>query len=630
MIPHETIQLINDTADIVEVVSDFITLRKRGVNYIGLCPFHNEKTPSFTVSPSKGICKCFGCGKGGNAVNFIMEHEHLTYVEALRYLAKKYNINIVEKEETETEKQEKNERESMMIVSAFAQKYFTKILHQDSEGMSIGFSYLRERNFRPEVIKHFEVGYCKDSWSDFSDTAAAEGYEGKFLLETGLSVEGKKGLVDRFRGRVIFPIHSVSGRVIGFGGRILSQDKKTAKYLNSPESKIYNKSKVLYGLFYAKNSIVQKNKCYLVEGYTDVMSLYQSGITNVVSSSGTALTIGQILLIKRFTSNITVLFDGDTAGIKAALRGVDMLLQQGMNVRVLLLPDGEDPDSFAKKHSSSELEQYIGENEEDFIHFKTGLLIEDAVNDPVKRATLVRDVLQSISVIPDAITRSVYIKSCSNLLDIQESVVYSQVAKMITQQQKGTPSELPIKSPKPVEVDAKDLEERAIVRLLLNYGTHIIQQKEEQSLTVGAYILDELLKDKITFSNEVYQKIITDFQKECATPNFRPNVYFRDHQDPEIARLAIDLLTEPYSLSQIWTRNNAKIELEEHRLKEIVPKTILQYKYKIIRENLKNLNLKIKKCTDDELLVTYLQEKQYLNELKRLIAEHIGERTITL
>lgn len=629
MIPYETIQLINDTADIVEVVSDFVTLRKRGVNYIGLCPFHNEKTPSFTVSPSKGICKCFGCGKGGNAVNFIMEHEHLTYAEALRYLAKKYNIDIVEREETETEKQEKNERESMMIVSAFAQKYFTETLHQDSEGMSVGLSYLRERDFRPEVIKHFQVGYCKDSWSDFSDTASSAGYEDKFLLETGLSIEGKKGLIDRFRGRVIFPIHSVSGRVIGFGGRILSQDKKTAKYLNSPESKIYAKSKVLYGLFYAKKSIVEKNKCYLVEGYTDVMSLYQSGITNVVSSSGTALTTGQILLIKRFTPNITVLFDGDTAGIKAALRGIDMLLQQGMNVRVLLLPEGEDPDSFAKKHSSSELEQYIEENEEDFIHFKTNLLIEDAVNDPVKRANLVRDILQSISVIPDAITRSVYIKSCSNLLDIQESVVYSQVAKIIVQQQKGIPQKSQSKSPKTVVANTNELEERAIIRLLLNYGGNVIQQSQDEKLTVGEYILDELLKDEIIFSNEVYQKIITDFQQEHETPDFRPDVYFRDHQDIEIARLSIDLLTEPYSLSQIWTRNNAKIELEEHKLREIVPKTILQYKYKIIRDNLKNLNTKIKECTDEEMLITYLQEKQHLNELKGQIAEHIGERTIT-
>ncbi|MBS9767363.1 MAG: DNA primase [Flavobacteriaceae bacterium] len=630
MIPQETIQRIFDAADIVEVVSDFVTLKKRGVNFIGLCPFHNEKTPSFYVSPAKGICKCFGCGQGGNSVNFLMEHDQMTYVEALRYLAKKYHIDIIEREETEEERIAKNERESMMIVSAYAEKYFEETLHQDSEGMSVGLSYLKQRGFRPEIIKKFHLGYCKDDWSAFSDKALADGYEQKYLVDTGLSIEGKKGLIDKYRGRVIFPIQSVSGRTVGFGGRILNNDAKAAKYLNSPESTIYHKSKLLYGLFLAKKSIVKADKCFLVEGYTDVISLHQAGIENVVASSGTSLTVGQILLIKRFTPNITVLFDGDSAGIKATLRGVDMLLEQGMNIKVLLLPDGEDPDSFAKKHSSAELLEHIKEHEEDFIHFKTNLLLKDAQNDPVKKANLIRDIMRSISVIPDSITRSVYIKSCSNLMGVQESVLYNQITALLTQKRTQTPQEI---APKPTEKKTaisggKDYEEKALLRLLLNYGMHLMIYNSEEQILTAKYIINELTTDKIEFENPIYQKIIDEFREQMQTPNFQPEDFFCNHSDENVAKLTIDLMTTPHILSQIWTKNNVKIELEEDHLKEIVPKIVFQYKYKIVKKELKEITKKIKQTTDEQELIRLLKEKKSLDSVKNEILEFIGKRII--
>ncbi len=627
MIPQETIQRILDAANIVEVVSDFVTLKKAGVNYIGLCPFHNDKRPSFTVSPSKGICKCFSCGEGGGAVNFIMKHEQMTYVEALRYLAKKYHIEVIEREQTEEERIAKNERESMMIVTSYAEKYFEETLHQNDEGISVGLSYLKQRGFRPEIIKKFHLGYCKDEWAAFSDQAQEAGYEKKYLIDTGLSIEGKKGLIDKYRGRIIFPIHSVSGRTVGFGGRILKNDAKAAKYLNSPESTIYHKSKLLYGLYLAKKSIVKEDKCFLVEGYTDVISLHQAGIENVVASSGTALTIGQILLIKRFTPNITVLFDGDAAGIKASLRSIDMLLEQGMNIKVLLLPEEEDPDSFAKKYSSSQLNDYITENEEDFLHFKTNLLLKDAEEDPVKKSNLIRDIVRSISVIPDSITRSVYIKSCSNLLSVRESILYNQVITLITQRHS---QQNPAKKSdqKPIKTGKKDYEEKALLRLLLNYGMQYMIDNSEEQLLTATYILEELATDDIVFENPIYQQILTDFTEQMTNKNFQPGEFFRDHPDEKVAKLAIDLMTNPYPLSQIWTKNHSKIELEEHCLVEIVPKVIFQYKYKIVKQQQKDLVKKIAQCTNNDELVLLLQEKQNLDNLKKQIFELIGNKII--
>ena len=429
MIDHATIERILDTAEITDVVSDFVTLRKRGVNLLGLCPFHNEKTPSFTVSPAKGIFKCFGCGKGGNSVNFIMEHENLTYPEALKWLAKKYNIDIVEEEETEEQKQQKDERESLMIVSSFAQKYFSRYLWEENEGRTIGLGYFRERSFRDDILKKFELGFAPDGKAPFTEAAQKEGYRMEFLEKTGLTIKRDDWVRDRFAGRVMFPIHNLAGRVIAFGGRILKEDKNTAKYLNSPESEIYHKSKVVYGIFQAKREITRNDKCYLVEGYTDVLSMHQAGIENVVASSGTALTVDQIRLIKRFTPNITIIYDGDNAGIKASLRGIDLVLEEGMNVKVLLLPDGEDPDSFAKKMGASGFQNFIKENETDFIQFKTRLLLKSTENDPVAKARLISDVIGSVAVIPDTITRSVYIKECSRLLNVDEEVLYTEVRK---------------------------------------------------------------------------------------------------------------------------------------------------------------------------------------------------------
>ncbi len=427
MIPKETIDLIFETARIDEVVGDFVQLKKRGVNLLGNCPFHDEKTPSFTVSPAKGIYKCFGCGKGGNAVNFVMDHEHYSYPEALKYLANKYNIFIEETVRTPEQEEAANHRESMFIVSNTANDYFQNQLFNSDEGRAVGLSYFKERGYREETLKKFQLGYSPDKSDAFSNHALKEGYKIEFLEKTGLTIPKETRNYDRFHGRVMFPIHSLSGRVLGFGGRILKSNVKAAKYLNSPESEIYHKSKVLYGMYFAKNSIVKKNRCLLVEGYTDVVSMQQAGIENVVASSGTSLTIDQIKLIKRFTNNITLLFDGDAAGLKAALRGVNLILEEGLNVKVVTFPDGEDPDSYAKKVSSEVLENYIEEEAKDFIEFKCSLLLEDAKEDPIKRAELIKDVSSTIALIPDHVARTVYAQTSSNILGVEEQVVFTSI-----------------------------------------------------------------------------------------------------------------------------------------------------------------------------------------------------------
>lgn len=431
MIDQHTVDRIIEAANIVEVVSDFVTLRRRGANYVGLCPFHDEKTPSFSVSPARGICKCFSCGKGGNAVHFIMEHEQITFYEALKYLARKYNIEIQEKQLTEEEKQRKTDRESMLIINDYAQQFFATNLLENAEGRSIGLSYFRERGFGEDIIKKFGLGYSPEKRDALAQDAISKGYKKEYLLKTGLCLESQQGsLYDRYKGRVIFPIHSLSGKVIAFGGRILRKDEKSAKYVNSPESEVYRKSDVLYGIYHAKQSIVKNDFCYLVEGYTDVLSMHQAGIENVVASSGTSLTPGQIRLIHRFTNNITVLYDGDAAGIKASLRGIDLILQEGMNIKVVLLPDGDDPDSFSKKQSASDFTEYIRAHETDFIRFKTNLLLEGAGNDPIKRATLIGDIVHSIAIIPDNILRSIYVQDCARLLNVDEQMLLREVNKI--------------------------------------------------------------------------------------------------------------------------------------------------------------------------------------------------------
>lgn len=598
MIDYSTIQRIIDTAEITEVVQDFVNLKKRGVNYLGLCPFHNEKTPSFTVSPSKGIYKCFGCGKGGNAVNFIMEHEHLSYPESLKYLAKKYNIEVVEKELTAEEIQQQNERDSLLIVTKFANSYFQEKLHKNTDGRAIGLSYFKERGFREEIIKKFELGYSLDVKDAFTIAAKEAGYKIDFIEKAGLTIVNENGKFDRFRGRVIFPIHGLSGNVIGFGGRILKQDAKAAKYLNSPESDIYHKSRVLYGMFFAKKSITQLDKCYLVEGYTDVISMHQSGIENVVASSGTSLTVEQIRLIKRFTPNVTIIYDGDAAGIKASLRGIDLVLEQGLNVRVLLLPEGEDPDSFAKVRSSGELREFIEQNEEDFITFKTRLLFNEAKNDPVKKANLISDIVRSIAVIPDTIIRTVYIKECSNILEIDEKVLYGEINKIRRKifekeyKRNISPDEnFKTASPSvPSFVDDvySEAQEKEIIRLLLHYADKTLYTYQEdkydepRSVTVAEYTISEILNDDLEFKNLIYKQIFQEYLDVVNSEKTLDSKHFIYHTDPQISKLAADLLSSSYTLSKIFEKGGLHIETEEMKLKRIVPETIIAYKRKIL------------------------------------------------
>lgn len=441
MIDQPTIDRILDAANIVDVVSEFVTLRKRGVNYVGLCPFHDDKSPSFYVSPAKNICKCFACGEGGTAVHFIMKHEQIGYFDALRFLAKKYNIEIAERELSDEEKRVRSDRESMFIVNTWAQQYFSQMLHEHVEGKTVGMRYFIERGFREDTIRKFQLGYSLDQRDALYQQALRKGYKKEYLEKTGLVIAYENGNVnDRFRGRVIFPVHSLSGKVVAFGGRVLKKDEKTAKYVNSPESPIYHKSNELYGIYFAKQAIVKADRCYLVEGYTDVISMHQSGVENVVASSGTALTHGQIRLIHRFTNNITVLYDGDAAGIKAAIRGIDLLLDEGMNVKVVLLPDGEDPDSFARSHSATEFTEFIRQHETDFIRFKTKLLLADAGNDPVKRVALIGDIIRTIAIVPDDITRTIYIRECSAMMEIDEQVVLNQVNKQRLSKNEQKPS----------------------------------------------------------------------------------------------------------------------------------------------------------------------------------------------
>ena len=648
VIDHATIERILDAAEITDVVSDFVTLRKRGVNMLGLCPFHNEKTPSFTVSPAKGIFKCFGCGKGGNAVNFIMEHENLSYPEALKWLAKKYQIDVVEEEETEEQKQLKDERESLMIVSGFAQKFFTRYLWDENEGRTIGLSYFRERSFRDDILKKFEVGFAPDGKTPFTEAAQRQGYKIDFLEKTGLTIVREDWMRDRFAGRVMFPIHNLAGRVIAFGGRILKEDKKTAKYLNSPESEIYHKSKVLYGIFQAKREITRKDKCYLVEGYTDVLSMHQAGIENVVASSGTALTTDQIRLIKRFTPNITIIYDGDEAGIKASLRGIDLVLEEGMNVKVLLLPEGEDPDSFAKEMGASGYLNYIEENETDFIQFKTRLLLKSTENDPVAKARLITDVIRSVSVIPDSITRSVYIKECSKLLGVEEEVLYTEVRKHKRKQseefrkkenrekiqnQKKTPQPEVQAEVKPSEFLVEELE---YLRFLLKHCMVPLfevegeQPNEIELVTVGGFMIDELEKDDLISDNPVFQQIFNEVRDNLENEHFDPWKHFIYHPSGDVSKLATDLLSEKFTESKRWTKAGAYTEKEEDILDLLIPKIIHEYKLRKIRIMLAGIEDEINRAAKENDFEKVIEEQSKYMNLKRVekfLSDKLGNRT---
>ncbi len=647
MIDNATIERIIDAAEISEVVSEFVTLRKRGVNMLGLCPFHNEKTPSFTVSPAKGIFKCFSCGKGGNSVNFIMEHENLSYPEALKWLAKKYHIEVVEHGDSEEEKQLLDERESLMIVSGFAQKYFTHYLWNENEGRTIGLSYFRERSFRDDILKKFELGYAPDGKTPFTDAAQKEGYKMEFLEKTGLSIKRDDWVRDRFAGRVMFPIHNLAGRVIAFGGRILKENKETAKYLNSPESEIYHKSKIVYGIFQAKREISKTDKCYLVEGYTDVLSMHQAGIENVVASSGTALTPDQIRMIKRFTPNITIIYDGDAAGIKASLRGIDLVLEEGMNVKVLLLPDGDDPDSFAKKMGAAGFAGYIRENETDFIQFKTRLLLKDAESDPIAKAKLITDVIRSVSVIPDPVTRSVYIKECSKLLEVSEELLYSEVQKQKRKQNdEQEKNEIRIETRKAaqqprveeVAIPGKlNEEELVFLRFLLKYGHLSLFELEGENphevvtVTAAEFMIHEIEKDDLVAQHELFRIIFAGVKENLENEAFDPWRFFVHHQNAKVSQLATNLLSDKHNESNIWKRGGGFTESEEDILELLVPKVINEYKWRKIRQMLTGIEKEIDKASAENDFDRVIDEQsKYLN-LKRVekeLAEKLGNRTI--
>ena len=648
MIDQQTINQIFDTADIVEVISDFVTLKKSGANYKGLSPFTNEKTPSFMVSPAKGIFKDFSSGKGGNVVGFLMEHEKLSYPEALRYLAQKYNIAIEEKELTPTEIQQRNERESLMAVTAFAAVYFSSQLDGE-EGRAVGLAYFRNRGFRDAVIKKFELGYSPEKRNAFTAEAEKNGYKRDYLILTGLTIDRDDYLFDRFAGRVIFPIHSLSGNVIGFGGRTLKTDKNIAKYLNSPESDIYHKSRVLYGLFQAKKAIVSGEKCFLVEGYTDVIAMHQAGIENVVASSGTALTTEQIRLIKRFTPNITILYDGDEAGIRASFRGIDMILEEGMNVSVVMLPQGEDPDSFARSHSSSELLEYIKTNEKDFISFKTQLLLADAQHDPVKRAQLITDIVRSVSVIPDGILRSVYLKESSLLLGVEEQVLYNETNKIRQRKQEQkwrreqsgqtlqqeTATTLPRQPLVPgfVEHVYSEVEEREIIYFLLKFGNQRlrIRGEEDSEISVAQYIIREIQNDELEFTNLIYKQIFEDVKDLIENGSEVAERYFIYHDQAGVRKLAVDIYTSRYELSKVWKRKEAHVELPGENLGFEVPKSLLSYKMMVVEKALTQLRKELEtseKKKDLEMLNQVLLRLQSLERVKRELSVGLGGRAI--
>ena len=651
MISQNTIAQVFETARVEEVIGDFVQLKKAGSNFKGLSPFSDERTPSFMVSPVKQIWKDFSTGKGGNAVTFLMEHEHFTYPEAIKYLAKKYNIEIEETERTDEEKAKQDARESLYLVSEYANEYFQKVLHKTDQGKAIGLSYFKERGFTNEIIKKFQLGYALDEWQAFTDDALGKAYQIDFLEATGLTIVKDQKRFDRFKGRVMFPIHSMSGRILGFGGRILTNDKKAAKYLNSPESEIYHKSKVLYGLFFAKQSIAKEDNCFLVEGYTDVIQLYQAGVHNVVSSSGTALTSDQIRLINRLTNNITVLFDGDAAGIRASIRGIDLILEQGMNMKVCTFPDGEDPDSFAKSNTLEEINSYLGENAKDFIQFKASLLVKEANNDPIKKAETIREIVNSIAKIPDAIKREIYVQECASIMDISENVLFSTLAqiskkdfqeanKKYKQEQKAFQVVKNVDEPKK-KIDIQFELERKIIEILMLYGDRtelfedlilkedevtgeLISEPVKQEARVFEKIYLDLQEDEMMFSNEkfreLYYSIIDKLNQE---ENFSTKDFI-NQLDQESASTVTSILMEDekYNLHD-WERNHIIPKEKGHSISQLVSQTILSLRCYLIDQ-------KVAEYKNETLIegvdsMSVIQDvKAYLG-LKMLLSRKLGK-----
>ncbi len=649
MISRSTIDTVFETSRVEEVIGDFVQLKRSGSNLKGLSPFTDERTPSFMVSPVKQIWKDFSSGKGGNVVAFLMEHEHFTYPEAIKYLAKKYGIEIEETQQSDEQKELANERESMYLVSEFASKYFQEVLHETEEGKAIGLSYFKERGFTPETIKKFDLGYSPEEWEAFTNKALEEGYQLEFLEKTGLTIVKEDRKFDRFKGRVMFPIHSMSGRVLGFGGRILSNTKKAAKYLNSPESDIYHKSKVLYGIYYAKQAIARDDNCYLVEGYTDVIQFHQSGIENTVSSSGTALTPEQIRLINRLTKNITVLFDGDAAGTRASLRGIDLILEQGMNVKVCTFPEGEDPDSFARANSEEELKEYLEENSRDFISYKASLLVEEAKNDPVKKAELIRDMVNSISKIPDNIQREVYLQECSRIMDISENVLYASLAQIQKKDSKSSknqqqqPMEVVREEAAPrTKVDHLYILERNIIKILMLYGNkeedfedlllkqndetgELVLEPEIQQAKVFEKIFLDLQEDEIAFSNEefrnLYNLLITKLNGE---EEFAVENVINDLEAEAASRITDILMEEEQYELHSWDRHDIPVKEKEQTVSQFVSQTILNLRRHLIDCKLHDLLEEIRTAETEEEKTDIKTEVIGFNKLRTLLSERLG------
>lgn len=659
MIDRGVIDNVLDTANgrIVDVVSDFVSLRRRGVNYVGCCPFHDEKTGSFTVSPAKGIFKCFGCGKAGNALNFVMEIEHLTFVEGIKFLGEKFHIDVVDQELTPEMEQLKSDRESMMAVTDYAANFFADNLWNTDEGKSVGISYFRERGFRDDIIKLFGLGYSPQKRDAFTSAALSSSFKLEFLTKTGLTISGEHDYrADRFFGRVMFPIHGLTGKVIAFGGRVMQKSAKTAKYLNSPESELYHKSKIVYGIYQAKAEIVRHDRCFLVEGYTDVISMHQSGITNVVASSGTSLTQDQIKLIQRFTSNITVLYDGDYAGIKASLRGIDMILAEGMAVKVLLLPDGEDPDSYAQSHTSDEFLKFIADNETDFIKFKATLLLKDAQNDPIKRAELIQNMVNTIAVIPNEILRSVYVKECSSMMQVDELTLYSALQKRLRSNvakpvyQASAPAE-PVAGAVPADVRQQtetsvvastvetnvptvnpyECEEREVLRFLVRYYDRMLfDGSKDEKITVGNYIVGMLQEDGLRSCNTLYAKMFDIYSLASSDGTLNDHIFI-SNPDPAVSSLASELIGGKYELSKIHFRY-AEVPDETALLDELVPHVVCELKLKKVKLILAEARKKIKKAelehADDKIVDEILKEIMTWENVKRMLSSMLGGRTL--
>ena len=669
MIPRETVSRIFEAAKIEEVVGRYVTLKRRGANLIGLCPFHNEKTGSFNVSPSKGIFKCFGCSKAGNAIGFIMEIEQCSYVEALKTVASMYNIQVEERQLSDEDKQKQDDRESMLVVNDFANKWFQEQLTQTPEGSAIALSYLRQRGLRDDIIKLFQIGYAPEK-TKFWEVAKKAGYNEKYLLNdaanppyvgTGICAKSQDGrLYDRFRGRVIFPFISVSGKIVGFAGRILVQNDKAGKYVNSPTSLIYEKHNELFGLYQAKQEISRNDACYLVEGQMDVIQLVQSGIKNVVASGGTALTYQQIRLIHRFTENINLLYDGDKAGIKAAMRGIDMMLEEGLNVRIILLPDGEDPDSFARKTNAADLQEFLLNNQQDFIRFKTKLLSEEANNDPTKRSEMITTIAQSIAMIPDIIKRQVYVKETAVLLAFPEDILAKKVRELRAKHMEDvkrkanpsapigtenqpdiTPSTTPIQTPPqlvniPQVLTPREKNILNLLQVIVRYGEHIIYQFEDgRTLSVGEYIINELRADNIEFDNPLHKQIIDEFSNNYSD-EFIAATFYQYHPDPAINQFAAEMIADKYQLSRIYNKQTVsenvvqEVERDEREdLPDVVQRLLLELKYTIVTERLDALHMLLEKSKDDwQMQLTLLEQKQLLEQIRAQLCKALGNRVI--